>query len=454
MDTVLLSLSTIVLIIYTWLRATSDSSPSRRDRAAGGDTHHNRPARQDDMGMNEQHPSSVRTPTISPDQLSGGPIVDALPLPERVGDIAAVGSGARPDSEGSLSRTTTPAPRMSGKAVAWPSWAAFRLNRRTRGLIAGVISLVLLSLALWNLIREQPLASTAVVTTSPTATSTAPSQTYAPATGAPLEVVRVVGNKAGLRAPREAIMLPDRRIAVADTSNGRLVILGRDGRVIRATRDGHLVQPFALASDGRSIYVLDAGQATIERYNLKGRFTGELVRNPNLLGDARGMAVASNAVYVASPRANSIVEFALPGGKLRHVFNDSGGGDYSQPSDVAVNPKGDVYSAEVDNHIKMRQGSGAFIQAWPTAGFITVFPVHVLPLGPGRLLASDPSGALLSYIGASVPVRYPLRLGGKILTRVQPQGLSRLPDGAILIADALGNRLLVVVDRMRMSRKR
>ncbi len=271
---------------------------------------------------------------------------------------------------------------------------------------------------------------------------------FAPQAGPALAVVRVIGSGAGLMAPREAIMLPNRWIAVVDTGNGRLVILGQDGRALHATRDGRLTQPFALASDGRSIYVLDAGQAAIERYTLQGRFAGELVHNQVLLSDGRGLAIAPSAIYVANPRANSIVEFALPSGKLRRVFtapgNNTGATGYTQPSDVAVDPEGDVYSTEVDNHIKMRQGSGRFIQAWPTAGFVTVFPVHVLPLGTGRLLASDPSGALLSYVGANVPVRYPLRLGGKILTGVQPQGLSRLPDGTILVADALGNRLLVV----------
>ncbi len=244
------------------------------------------------------------------------------------------------------------------------------------------------------------------------------------------------------------MMLPNRRIAVVDTGNGRLVILGQDGRVVHATRDGHLIQPFALASDGRSIYVLDARQASIERYTLQGRFVGDVVRNQVLLGDGRGLAAASGAIYVANPRANSIVEFALPSGKVRRVFtssgNNTGAAGYAQPSDVAVDAESDVYSAEVDNRIKMRQDSGQFIQAWPTMGFVTVFPVHVLPLGPRRLLATDPSGALLSYVGASAPIRYPLQFNGKTLTNVQPQGLFRLPDGTILVADALGNRLLVV----------
>jgi len=243
-------------------------------------------------------------------------------------------------------------------------------------------------------------------------------------------------------------VLPNRRIAVADTGHGRLVILDREGRIVRATQAGGLAQPFALASDGRSIYVLDARQGTIERYNTQGHYSGELLHNPNLLGDGRSLAIASGALYVANPRANSIAQFALPGGRLIRTFTSSSsaadGDQYAQPSAVAVDPEGDVYSAEVDGYIKMRQRTGAFIQRWPIPGFVTIDPVRVLPLGPGRLLATDPSGALLSYIGTNAPIRYPLLLHGKTLTNVEPLGLDRMPDGNLLVVDTLGNRLLVV----------
>ncbi len=450
MDTVLLCLSTVVLIIYTWLRATSDPAPSPRDRVPGGDTHHDGPVHRDDMGMSEQQPLSLGTPPDSLDQYPMAAMTGALPLLEHVDDSVTTRSIAQIGATDSIPRAAASAHHTSGSTPARAPWTALWLDRRERGLVAGAASLILLSLAVWNLVHELPSPSTASGTTgtsaiTPSATS---SQTYAPLNGAPLDVVRMIGRGVGLRVPRGAIALPNRRIAVVDTGNARLVILDRDGRTTRATQAGHLAQLFALASDGVSIYVLDAGRGVIERYNLNGQFVGDLVRNPSLLNDGRGLAVAAGVLYVASPRANSIAEFALPSGKPRRIFTsppgDTDRNRYNQPSDVAVDLEGGIYAIDVDDYIKLRQSTGEFIQRWIIPGFVTVNPVRVLPLRPGHLLASDPSGALLSYVGTDAPIRYPFRWRGKVLTNVDPQGLSRLANGNILVADAIGNRLLEV----------
>lgn len=399
--------------------------------------------------------------TLKPEIPAQQPVVtgaEAFPSAEDAHDVGTTESVVRPDTIGFPSHTDTPEGISPGPDLARPSRTSgttrFWQDRRTRGLIAGAASLVLFAIALWSAVNQSPTPSpsgatgAATPTGATTPTGGAASQGFAPAPGPALSVLRVIGADAGLAAPRGAVALPNRRIAVADTGHGRLVILDREGRVVRATQASGLAQPFALASDGRSIYVLDARQGTIKRYNIQGRYSGELLHNPNLLGDGRGLAIASGALYVANPRANSIAQFALPGGKLVRTFTSPGGaaeGDhYAQPSDVAVDPEGDVYSAEVDGYIKMRQSTGAFIQRWPIPGFVTIDPVRVLPLGPGRLLATDPSGALLSYVGTNTPTRYPLLLHGKTLTNVEPLGLDRMPDGNLLVVDTLGNRLLVV----------
>lgn len=415
-------------------------------RTLESEMHNGDPARQDANDTHEQLSTPV-TPPIEPPSHHAVTSTEAGRLEGGVDDMETSDATMRVAAADSSPLVTTATDAPLGPAVRLEPDMRRWTDRRARGLAALVAGVIVLSIALWSLAHQAPSPASTGSAPTPATVVVAP-PVFAPVAGPALDILHVLGSKAGLAAPREAIMLPDQQIALVDTGNGRLVILARDGHVVHTTRAGHLVQPFALVSDGTYIYVLDATQATIERYNLKGQFVGELVHRQTLLSDGRGLALASGTLYVANPRSNSITEFELPSGILRHVFtdpgNENGAAGYLQPSDVAVDPEGDVYSTEVDNNIKMRQSTGRFIQRWPIPGFVTIFPVHVLPLSPGRLLASDPSGALLSYVGTNTPTRYPLHLNGKALTNVQPQGLFRLPDGAILVSDALGNRLLVV----------
>ncbi len=348
--------------------------------------------------------------------------------------------------------TVTPEQTSAAGVSRAPATARAARDRRRRGLFAAVLAAILLLFALSRLVGGSgssagaPVASP--VATLPPAPTVAP---FAVANGAPLTATAVLGVDAKLKGPREAVELPDGRIAVADTDNGRLAILDNKGKLVSSITNAAapLQQPFALATGGHDLYVLDAARGAVERFDTDGHFVREIIHDPAQLQSARGMVInRSGRLYVANPRSNEIVALS-PGGKvIARITAPLGDGptQYNQPSDVAV---GSDYSLYIYDNINMRikkeKSSGFFIAQWPAPPSDTFHSVHVLPLADGRLLASDPGGSLLAYpAGGGTPTRYPLRVPGQPSAPLQPLGLSLTSAGDILVADGLGNRLLVV----------
>jgi hypothetical protein len=270
-------------------------------------------------------------------------------------------------------------------------------------------------------------------------------------------VTAVLGTPARLVQAHEAVFLPQRtagQIAVADTGNRRLAILDVTGHLLKSVRTGALQEPYAVVASSHALFVLDAGRGSIERYDLAGRFEREIISNPPLLANARGMALGPDGtLYVANPRSNSVVLVSTGGHIVRQLTSPLGAGpdQFNQPSDVAVSPDDTVYVLDnMNNRIKVLSATGAFIAQWPAPPSDTLHSVHVLPLRGGRLLASDPfAGALLLYRpGGGVPVRVPLSvplsMPGRGAGAVQPLGLALGPSGNVLVTDGHGNRVLLV----------
>jgi DNA-binding beta-propeller fold protein YncE len=260
----------------------------------------------------------------------------------------------------------------------------------------------------------------------------------------------VLGTPARLLQPREAVVLPHGQIAVADTGNRRLAILDASGHLLKSVRAGALQEPYAVVASAHALFVLDAGRGSIERYDLAGRFEREIISNPPLLQDARGMALGPDGtLYVANPRSNSVVLLSTSGHLLRQLTSPLGAGpdQFNQPSDVAVGPDDTVYVLDdMNNRIKALTATGAFIAQWPAPPSDTLHSVHILPLRGGRLLASDPfAGALLLYRpGGAAPVRVPLGVPEPAAGSVQPLGLSLGSGGNVLVTDGQGSRVLLV----------
>ena len=313
-----------------------------------------------------------------------------------------------------------------------------------RGLIAAALALILLGVSIDHL--RAPAAPSTSSTPAPAPTAVP----FAPLSGPSMMATAALGTPAGLVQPHEAVLLPHGQIAVADTGNRRLAILDATGHLLKSVRTGALQEPYAVVTSTHALFVLDAGRGSIERYDLAGRFEREIISNPLLLADARGMALGPDGtLYVANPRTNSVVLLSTDGHIIRQLTSPLGAGpdQFNQPSDVAVSANDTVYVLDdINNRIKAMTPTGAFRAHWPAPASDTLYSVHVLPLRGGRVLASDPvAGALLLYRpGAGVPVRVPLGVPGPAHGSVQPLGLSLGPSGNVLVTDGTGNRVLLV----------
>ena len=151
------------------------------------------------------------------------------------------------------------------------------------------------------------------------AQATGPVQaTMASLAGAPIAVQDVLGLSAGLAQPREAIMLLDGDIAVADTGNSRIALLDHAGQLLRAIRRGSvpLSQPYSVVAVPGGFLTLEAQTGTIDRFDEHGTFVTRVAQDPSLrIG--RGIARAPDGqLYVANPFNNSIVKLA-PGARSR-----------------------------------------------------------------------------------------------------------------------------------------
>jgi uncharacterized protein (TIGR03437 family) len=223
---------------------------------------------------------------------------------------------------------------------------------------------------------------------------------------------------------------------VADSANHRLLrfnagslqqtnpeadlVLGQDdftsNRVNRGRPNvsgGGLDTPFGLAFDGQgNLFVSDANNARVLRFNAPLQLTSQAVGvfgQPDLtsrLGNLDpslavtrpvGLAVGGGNLYIAVPREHRVVVFdagALPGGAARSVFgqNDMRGTQINAgsaplassrtlagPSDVKLDPDGNIYIADTLNHraIMFPNGSRSAVRLWGQNDFSTNGPNQV-----------------------------------------------------------------------------
>lgn len=347
-------------------------------------------------------------------------------------------------------------------------------QRQIRAVVAGILALILLAVVIFQL-THNPAAPTAATLPSPSPqpsppatighrasavvlgppkATTAPHPTIAPhpTTGeSSLAVLAVLGTGAGLSDPREAVALPNGLIAVADAGHRRLALLNGAGTLVRSvTTRGQLPLQGAQAvtAGDRYIYLLDAGRGAIERYTLGGDYVDEVRYQPNLIGLASDITIAPNTLYVASPRANGVALVSLHGNLKQQLSGPVGNGptQFNRPSSIAVARHGRMYVVDsLNNRIKILARDGSLVRQLATVPSDAAHVAHVLPFPSGRLLVSDPTGALLIYpVNGGTPRRLQLRLGNTVLTGVHPGGLFALPGNRILVTDSAGNRLLIV----------
>ena len=412
------------------------------------------PERGADLEQLPVEPTTGDEPAVVPDILSEPAAAEAIP------ENAAA---ATPDESGNAAATPTPPSSTRRQAGTWS-----RLNVATRGhlrdqlgriLIGGGVGLLLLVAALALLPptphtgqAAQGIPQVAVPTPTPAPRTTA---SQAPTSGPTsarnvVRAVAVLGEKAGLLAPQEAVQLRNGTIAVVDTGHKRLVILDAHGNLLKSVTGGasSFKDPFAVATSGGTIYVLDSAGDTIDRFTLQGQYRGAVMHDP-ALDRARGMALGpKGTVLVANPASNSVLTLS-PSGQILHTLGGAvgtGPTKLNQPSDVASGQGGLIYILDNNNQrVQIVNQPDTFTGQRPAPPSSTIASAHVLSLPDGRLLVSDPTGALLLYpSNGGSATRIVLRIKGGSSTRVSPLGLALATRGRVLVTDTSGNRLLVI----------
>jgi DNA-binding beta-propeller fold protein YncE len=397
---------------------------------------------------------------------SDGPAVTGV-APDELAVTGAMAddlTGAAPDEPTVAAAQPTPVPRTKQVASVWS-----RLKVATRGhlrdqlgriLIGAVVGLLLLVVLVALLpptphtnqaAQDVPQVAVPTSTLAPKSAKTQSAATTGPTSHQTIvREVRVLGEKAGLLAPQEAVQLRNGTIAVVDTGHKRLVFLDAHGKLLKSVTAGAspLQEPFAAAAAGGTLYVLDSERDTIDRFDAQGQYRGTVIHDPTL-HHARGMALGRNGtLLVANPSTNSVLTLSRSGDIL-HTFAGSvgtGPTKLDQPSDVASGNNGSIYILDNNNQrVQIVNAAGTFSGQRPAPPSSTISSAHVLPLPDGRLLVSDPTGSLLLYPpnGGSA-TRIVLQVKGDPSARISPLGLALATGGRVLVTDTMGNRILVI----------
>jgi sugar lactone lactonase YvrE len=305
----------------------------------------------------------------------------------------------------------------------------------------------------------------ALIATVPVAAS---AQSPAPSGAAPSSPVRIVwsttGGPDGFSFPNDMALDPEGRLWVADTSNGRFVILEPDGTFVETwgtkgegdgefnfqrARGGDGYGGIAFAPDG-SFYVLDVGNRRVQRFSLEREFLrswGGFGSEPGQYMDPVGIEVTSDGtVYVLDDVRDVVERYDPDGNEIGSIdAHPNGPGGFNTANLMTVDTSGNVY-------VNSCCAEGNFVQKLGPDGDL----IWTVDSVDGQPFADQPSGVAVDAEGrvfVSVPPEVLVfDSSGVLLGRwgspgtddgqfVMPYALLLDGDGAIYVADHLGNRV-------------
>jgi sugar lactone lactonase YvrE len=154
-----------------------------------------------------------------------------------------------------------------------------------------------------------------------------------------------------LFGPRAIGVDPSGNVWLSDTGNHRLVKYDADGKFIaaygkRGKGKAEFVEPFGLAFDAQGdVYVADRLNYRVEVLNGNGQYLREFkvagwedtqinVEPYLAIDNSRGF------IYVSDPTKKKVHRYSLTGTGHKEFTKFDGGGDFSQPTGLAVAPDG------------------------------------------------------------------------------------------------------------------
>jgi DNA-binding beta-propeller fold protein YncE/transcriptional regulator with XRE-family HTH domain len=207
--------------------------------------------------------------------------------------------------------------------------------------------------------------------------------------------------------------------------------------------------PIALAADRAAhVYILEATTPPrVQELSPQGLPIRDVILHPVRQADAlSGLALdTAGNLYAADPVHNRVLMFG-PTGELRATWGTEGmgGGQFHDPTDVAVAPSGTVYVADSDNsRIQAFSPHGRVLRTTDVAGYpqsVTVDVhgnVYTADVVRGDVTELSPAGTFLRVLG--------IRRASSIRWK-KPVALAVSRSGDVYVADA-GSKQVVEISR-------
>ncbi|HEV8202432.1 MAG TPA: NHL repeat-containing protein [Candidatus Polarisedimenticolia bacterium] len=258
------------------------------------------------------------------------------------------------------------------------------------------------------------------------------------------------GKGTGLRTPESVAFDGAKRLAVADTGNGRVVLYDVAGEKITPGAEIRLPEiPSPLqarfAPDG-GLLVLDGRLKKIARLTAAGQFKSYLVvqeegaRTPLVPRSFR--VGADGAVFILDVAQGRVVVLG-PDDRIRRqmaVPKDARG-----LSDLALDARGVVYALEsVGRRVLVARPDDAAFAVFAAIEADVAFPTALSVDEFGRLAVADESGGGIVFLGPDGSFRgRQSSMGWKEGLLRSPSGLAAGPPGLLFVADRGNNRIAV-----------
>jgi DNA-binding beta-propeller fold protein YncE len=204
-----------------------------------------------------------------------------------------------------------------------------------------------------------------------------------------------------------------------------IVVIDRDGRVVRSWGKGRFVMPHAIRVDARgNIWTTDAASSMVHKFSADGDMLMAIsaggqpspCRN-NFCGTTDVAFARDGHVLVSDGYANArILEYTPEGRKVREWGRaGTGPGQFQLPHSIAIDDRDIIYVADRENgRVQRFDRTGRFLGEWTQYGktfslvvqgpgvWLATQPIDEPNLSPGWLVHVDrATGSVLGYVDAA-----------------------------------------------------